>query len=569
MNIRSDLNRRITHQLSLLVGESCPGMVSPAGRPEFGDYQANGVMAAAKRTRQNPRALAEKLLTQLELSDLADRVEIAGPGFINIHLSEQLLASRCKAGSPLVETVSEPLRIVVDYSSPNLAKEMHVGHLRSTIIGDAMSRTLERLGHRVIRQNHVGDWGTQFGQLVAYLEESHATSDQLSDLETFYQAAKKRYDEDAEFAAKARAKVVALQSGDEQVLAIWHQFIDVSLTHCEAVYKRLGVSLKRSDVHAESAYNDALPGIVDQLKRRKGLLVESEGARCVFLDEFKGKDGKPLPVIIQKSDGGYLYATTDLAAIQYRCRDLAAQRVLYFVDSRQTLHFRQIFAVARLAEFCNSNCSLEHHPFGKMLGKNGRPFSTRKGGVVKLDSLLDEAVLRATKVIEKKNSELAEAEIERIAHVVGIGAVKYADLSKNRTSDYIFDWDQMLSFEGNTAPYLQYAYARIKSLFRRGKVDPSTLSGQPELTTPHERQLALILARFQETLEMVASEAYPHYLCGYLYDLATRYMQFYEHCAVLNAEEDQKRSRLILCQRTADTLALGLELLGIETLERM
>ena len=568
MNIRAELNQRLTRSLSTLVGEASPAMVSPAGKPEFGDYQANGVMAAAKRTRQNPRALAEKLVDELDLSDLAESVVVAGPGFINIRLNSDFLAQRMQPEIPLIQSVPAPQRMVIDYSSPNLAKEMHVGHLRSTIIGDAMARTLEALGHQVIRQNHVGDWGTQFGQLVAYLEETNASSEELSDLESFYQAAKKHYDEDPEFAERARSRVVALQSGDPLVLSRWHKFIDISLTHCDAVYQRLGVSLTRMDVHAESAYNDVLPEIVQQLEE-KGLLVESDGARCVFLDEFLGKDGSPLPVIIQKSDGGYLYATTDLAAIQYRCKELAAQRVLYFVDSRQALHFRQVFAVARLAGFCGSDCRLEYHPFGKMLGKNGKPFSTREGGVVKLDHLLDEAVMRAGSVVREKNPSLSDEATEQVAQIVGIGAVKYADLSKNRTSDYIFDWDQMLSFEGNTAPYLQYAYARIRSLFRRGGIDTESLSGSPQIDNAHERQLALTLARFQETLELVATEAFPHYLCGYLYELAARYMQFYEHCPVLNAPDEVKQSRLLLCKRSADTLQTGLGLLGIETLERM
>jgi arginyl-tRNA synthetase len=567
VNVRALISRRIEIALEKASGSPANASVQPASRPEFGDYQSNGVMGAAKRIGENPRQLATKVAAVAELDDVAGNVEIAGPGFLNITLSDEFLG-RTLAHPNLVEPVEQPDTVVVDYSSPNLAKEMHVGHLRSTIIGDAVARVLEALGHTVIRQNHVGDWGTQFGMLLTHMAETGANSNELADLEEFYRAAKAHFDQDPEFADRSRLAVVKLQSGDPEARAQWAKFIDISLSHCQHVYDRLGVSLAHGDVAAESDYNDALAGIVDVLQD-KGLLEESEGAQCVFLDEFKGKDGKPLPVIVRKSDGGYLYATTDLAAVQHRWHTLGASRAMYFTDARQAFHFRQIFAVARAAGLADPEMRLEHHPFGNMLGKDGKPFKTRTGGVVRLAELLDEAEARAFALVGSKNPDLPENERREIARVVGIGAVKYADLSKNRTSDYVFDWDQMLSFEGNTAPYLQYAYSRTRSVFRRGEIDPSALSGAIVASAAEEHALAVTLVRLQEVLEQVAIDGYPHFLCGYLYELASTFTRFYEACPILNAEGSVRDSRLLLCDKTAETLRLGLGLLGIETVERM
>jgi arginyl-tRNA synthetase len=568
VNLRALLSARIEAALAEVLGEPAPAVVQPAGRPEFGDYQANGVMAAAKRTRQNPRALAEAVVARADLAGIAEAPEIAGPGFINLRLRPEFLAHRL-AAEPLLQPASPSERIVVDYSSPNLAKEMHVGHLRSTIIGDALARLLAALGHQVIRQNHVGDWGTQFGMLLTHLDETGANSRELADLENFYRAAKARFDSDPEFAERSRETVVRLQQGDARARDAWQQFIDISLSHCQAVYDRLGVTLGPDDVHAESAYNAALPEVIAELDRQ-GLVSTSDGATCVFLDEFTGKDGEPLPVIVQKSDGGYLYATTDLAAVRYRTHDLQAHRVLYLTDARQALHFRQIFAVARRAGFATPDARLEHLPFGAMLGTDGKPFKTRSGDVVKLIELLDEAETRAFAIVSEKSPELPEDERRQVAHAVGIGAVKYADLSKNRTSDYVFDWNQMLAFEGNTAPYLQYAYTRIRSVFRRAGIEPGSLTaGAPVIAAPAEHQLAVQLLRFQETVDQVAEDGFPHQLCGYLYELATAFMRFYESCPILTAEAAVRDSRLRLCARTAETLRSGLDLLGIETVERM
>lgn len=544
-----------------------------------GDFASNIAMKLAKRAGYQPRELAERLKAALPDDDAIAQVDIAGPGFINFFLARDWIADQARQAVDDarlgVAPVGEPDTVVVDYSSPNLAKEMHVGHLRSTIIGDAVVRTLEFLGHQVIRQNHVGDWGTQFGMLLAYLEEEKsAESDrelasELSDLEQFYQAAKQRFDEDETFADRARELVVSLQSGDDYCLQLWREFNRISLDHCFAVYERLGISLARDDVRGESAYNDELADIVEQLNRA-GLLTRSEGADCVFLDEFRTRDDEPLPVIVRKADGGYLYATTDLAALRYRQRELGADRILYFVDQRQGLHFQQVFRVARLAGFVDDNTELAHMGFGTMNSPDGRPFKTRSGGTVKLTDLLDEAEERAWRLVQGKNPELDEAELRRIAQVVGTGSIKYADLSKHRTSDYIFDFDQMLSFEGNTAPYLLYAWTRVFSIFRKAGLNPDEVDGEIRLDTEAETELAARLIQFGPVLEQVGERGLPHLLCNYLFDIAGLFSSFYEHCPVLNAEdEEQRQSRLQLARLTAGVLQQGLALLGIETLERM
>jgi len=564
------LDTRVRAALTAVGCPDAPAVVAPAGRPEFGDYQANGVMGAAKARKMNPRQLAEQVVAALDVSDIASKIEIAGPGFINITLSPEYLASLVTEA--LGDTrlgVPEPAaqRVVIDYSSPNLAKEMHVGHLRSTIIGDALARVLRFLGHTVIAQNHVGDWGTQFGMLTAYLIEAEQDGEiALSDLEDFYRRAKLRFDEDAAFADRAREYVVKLQGGDAQVNALWQKFLDISLHHCEVLYARLGVALTREDVRGESAYNDDLSVVVADLQA-KGLAVESQGAQVVFLDEFKNKDGEAQAYIVRKQDGGYLYSTSDLAAVRYRVGVLKADRVLYVVDARQALHFQQLFALSRKAGYAGEATSLEHVGFGVMLGDDGKPFKTRSGTTVKLVDLLEEAEERAFTLVSEKNADMPEAERKTISHAVGIGAVKYADLSKNRNSDYMFSWNSMLSFEGNTAPYLQYAYTRIQSVFR--KVDVSDDRAPIVLLEPAERQLALELARFADAVNAVSREAAPHFLCGYLYDLATHFMRFYEACPVLKSEGAVRDSRLRLCRLTADTLKTGLGLLGIETLDVM
>jgi arginyl-tRNA synthetase len=573
MNLRQYLDSRISQALSALTGETgCQALVAPAKNPQFGDYQANGVMALAKRLGRNPRELGNALLETLDLAPVVNKIELAGPGFINLFIAPEFLASQLNAigQGPLVAPAAQARKVLIDYSSPNLAKEMHVGHLRGTIIGDAIARTFEYLGHALTRHNHFGDWGTQFGMLITYMQELPAGSEvtaELGDLEGFYRAAKQRFDTEPAFAEQARANVVKLQSGDPACLALWRSFIKVSVAHCQQLYQRLGITLSETDIVPESFYNDRLQGVMDTL-RDKGLLSESAGAQCVFLDEFKTREGEPLPVIVQKSDGGYLYATTDLAAIGYRCRELGAERVLYVVDARQSLHFQQVFTVARLAGFAAADSALEHLSYGTMMGRDGKPFKTRSGDTIKLIDLCEESVERAYALVSAKNPELPEQQRREIADVVGIAAIKYADLSKNRNSDYVFDWDSMLSFDGNTAPYLLYAYARIRSIFRRAELDPDTDYALVVQAT-EEKVLALKLLQFSETVETLAEDCLPNQLCLYLYELAGVFMKFYEACPVLKAEGAERTARLGLCQHTARTLRQGLKLLGITTLEQM
>ncbi|EAA1505567.1 arginine--tRNA ligase [Salmonella enterica subsp. enterica] len=577
MNIQALLSEKVS-QAMIAAGApaDCEPQVRQSAKVQFGDYQANGVMAVAKKLGMAPRQLAEQVLTHLDLSDIASKVEIAGPGFINIFLEPAFLAEQVQQALASDRLgVSQPTRqtIVVDYSAPNVAKEMHVGHLRSTIIGDAAVRTLEFLGHHVIRANHVGDWGTQFGMLIAWLEkqqQENAGDMALADLEGFYRDAKKHYDEDEAFAERARNYVVKLQSGDTYFREMWRKLVDITMTQNQITYDRLNVTLTRDDVMGESLYNPMLPGIVADLKA-KGLAVESEGATVVFLDEFKNKEGDPMGVIIQKKDGGYLYTTTDIACAKYRYETLHADRVLYYIDSRQHQHLMQAWTIVRKAGYVPDSVPLEHHMFGMMLGKDGKPFKTRAGGTVKLADLLDEALERARRLVAEKNPDMPADELEKLANAVGIGAVKYADLSKNRTTDYIFDWDNMLAFEGNTAPYMQYAYTRVLSVFRKADIDEQALASAPVIISEdREAQLAARLLQFEETLTVVAREGTPHVMCAYLYDVAGLFSGFYEHCPILSAENDAVRnSRLKLAQLTAKTLKLGLDTLGIETVERM
>lgn len=577
MNIQALLSEKV-RQAMIAAGApaDCEPQVRQSAKVQFGDYQANGMMAVAKKLGMAPRQLAEQVLTHLDLNGIASKVEIAGPGFINIFLDAAFLAQNVQqalTSDRLGVALPEKQTVVVDYSAPNVAKEMHVGHLRSTIIGDAAVRTLEFLGHHVIRANHVGDWGTQFGMLIAWLEkqqQENAGEMALADLEGFYRDAKKHYDEDEVFAERARNYVVKLQGGDAYFREMWRKLVDITMTQNQLTYDRLNVTLTRDDVMGESLYNPMLPGIVADLKS-KGLAVESEGATVVFLDEYKNKEGDPMGVIIQKKDGGYLYTTTDIACAKYRYETLHADRVLYYIDSRQHQHLMQAWTIVRKAGYVPDSVPLEHHMFGMMLGKDGKPFKTRAGGTVKLADLLDEALERARRLVAEKNPDMPADELEKLANAVGIGAVKYADLSKNRTTDYIFDWDNMLAFEGNTAPYMQYAYTRVLSVFRKAEIDEDALAAAPVIISEdREAQLAARLLQFEETLTVVAREGTPHVMCAYLYDLAGLFSGFYEHCPILSAESETVRnSRLKLALLTAKTLKLGLDTLGIETVERM
>ncbi|MEE3695270.1 arginine--tRNA ligase [Glaesserella parasuis] len=575
MNIQHILSEKIKQAMIVAGAEqNVEPLVRQSGKVQFGDYQANGIMGAAKKLGLNPREFAQKVVDNVDLNGIAEKLEIAGPGFINIFLAPTWLAQQTEnafSGDKLGINLNQAQTVVVDYSSPNVAKEMHVGHLRSTIIGDSVVRALEFLGNKVIRANHVGDWGTQFGMLIAYLEKmenEHASEMELSDLEAFYRAAKEHYDSDEVFAEKARNYVVKLQSGDDYCRTMWKKLVNITMQQNQHNYNRLNVTLTENDVMGESLYNPMLPEIVADLKAQ-GLAVEDDGALVVFLDEFKNKDGDPMGVIVQKKDGGFLYTTTDIAAAKYRYETLKADRALVFSDTRQSQHMQQAWLITRKAGYVPDSFSLEHHNFGMMLGKDGKPFKTRTGGTVKLVDLLDEAVERAEKLIAEKNPDLTASEKQAVVEAVAIGAVKYSDLSKNRTTDYVFDWDNMLSFEGNTAPYMQYAYTRVRSIFSRAGIDPNSLTGNIVLIDEKERNLAIKLLQFEEAVMVVAKDGTPHVLCQYLYELAGIFSSFYEAYPILNAEESIKQSRLKLAHLTAKTLKQGLDLLGIKTVEKM
>ncbi|MEM1098083.1 MAG: arginine--tRNA ligase [Planctomycetota bacterium] len=566
------LKRAVVAALGADYADADP-MVRAAQDAKHGDFQANLAMGLAKRVGDKPRAIAERIVASLaEIEEasalLAAAPEVAGPGFINLRLSAAALDAAAAAMGDASLTVSrEPKRIVVDYASPNLAKEMHVGHLRSTIIGDALVRVLESLGHAVVKQNHIGDWGTQFGMLLEHLIQTGWSPDgdhAIADLNALYQEAKKRDDAEPAFAEAARKRVVALQAGEPEARAIWSSLIDESVRHMNEAFARLGVKLTDADIKAESFYNDRLGPTCDELEKL-GVAKVSDGALCVFVE------GEEAPLIVRKSDGGYGYATTDLAAVNYRVAELTADRVIYVVDSRQRDHFHKFFAAARSAGWAGDGVALEHAAFGTILGPDRKPFKTREGGTVKLADVLGEAVARAGKAVAQKNPDLSEDERANVARAVGIGAVKYADLSNDRIKDYVFDWDRMLALEGNTSPYLQYSYTRIRSIFRKGGVSSEDVAGYTiAVREPAERELVLKLAQFSATVESVAASLEPHRLCTYLFELATRYHRFYEACPVLKADDDAtKQSRLALCGYVAATIERGLDLLGIGVVERM
>jgi len=594
------LEEQVSATMCAATGQvNCAAIVKPATDPKFGDYQANGVMALAKKIKTDPRKLAEQVVKNLDVSDICEPPEIAGPGFINLRLktgflAERLLKINSAAENRLgIEKTGQPKTIVVDFSCPNIAKQMHVGHLRSTIIGDCICRLLECQGHKVIRQNHIGDWGTQFGMLAWYLDYKKIEIDEflrekglarrkafsaknlIPDMENFYREAKKLFDNDSDFAEKSREYVVKLHSGDKHVLFNWQMIVNASLTKFREVYITLKVILDEKHVRGESAYKDDLAGIVRDLQK-VGAAVESDGAVCVFPPGFKNKEGQPLPFIIQKSDGAYLYATTDLAALRYRVDKLKADKIIYVTDARQKLHFQMLFAVARMAGWVDETIELSHVMFGSVLGEDGTPLKTRSGENVKLKELLDEAVECAKAVVEEKNPDLGQAQKDQIAKAVGIGAVKYADYSNNRTSDYIFSFDKMLAMDGNTAPYMQYAYARVQSIVKKGKdrgidVDKEMAGLEVfSLIETDELDLAKHLIRYGEAIEAAAADYRPNYLTGYLYELAQKFSGFYTNCPVLDAGPGKRPTRLLLCDLTAKIIRHGLgELLGIEVVEQM
>jgi arginyl-tRNA synthetase len=572
------LYKKLEEQLRKAVAQVLPDadlstvQVRPCPDPKFGDYQSNSLMALAKERKKNPRQIATDVLAKLEVADLVEPVEIAGPGFLNFRAKPTALAELLKEAAQgkhlFYEAAAQPRTIVVDFSSPNVAKAMHVGHIRSTILGDAISRVLRLLGHKVITDNHIGDWGTQFGKLLIgwkrELNEQALENDPLAEMERLYKKVNAEFEQSEEVAAQARQELVKLQNGDPENNAIWKRMIELSLREFDKIYARLGVTFDY--VLGESYYNSALKGVVQRL-REVGLAQESEGATVVFFPDIP--ELKEQPAIIQKSDGGANYTTTDLATLNYRIETWKPDEIVYVTDSRQQLHFKQLFTIFR-RWMQDAQVRLSHVWFGMILGPDNKPFKTRTGENIKLTDLLNEAEERALAVVTEKNPELPEAERKEIARIVGIGAIKYSDLAPNRQSDYVFSWEKMLALNGNTAPYLQYAYTRVRSIFRKA-AESMTAKTEPvfALNSPDELALAKYLMNFGLVLEAVTDDYRPNYLCTYLYELAGHFARFYESCPVLKAEPQDKADRLALCDLTGRVLKRGLNVLGIETTEKM
>lgn len=587
--------KSIELRLQAAVAAVLPGadtsnvLVRPCPDSKFGDYQTAALMALAKERKLNPRQLATDVLARLDVGEWTEMVEIAGAGFLNFHLKPSALAQTLESAARgehlFFQKAAQPRTAVIDFSSPNVAKPMHVGHIRSTILGDSLARSLRLLGHRVITDNHIGDWGTQFGKLLVgwktQLDRAALQSDPIGEMERLYKTVNAASETDPAVLEQARQELVNLQSGDLENLGIWREMIALSEKQFDAVYERLGV--KFDHMHGESFYNPMLKGVVQEL-RDKGIARESEGAIAVFSDSalppkqdpfLKQEEGKwkPHPSLILKSDGAANYTTTDLATLAFRLQTWQPDEIVYVTDGRQQLHFQQLFAIFRRWH-PEARVKLAHVWFGSILGEDGKPFKTRSGETVRLTDLLDEAEERAFQVVSEKNPELPEAERREIARVVGIGAVKYADLVPNRQSDYVFSWDKMLALNGNTAPYLQYAYARIRSIFRKGGLETTSASeniasSRVSLNAPAEIALARHLLNFGLVLEAVTEEHRPNYLCNFLYELAGHFARFYENCPVLKAEPKERASRLVLCDLTAKVLKQGLEVLGIEVLDQM
>ncbi len=549
----------------------------PVVRPsQFADVQVNAALALAKRAERPPRDVAAAIVDALDLPEQISAVEVSGPGFINLTFRDSWLASlvAAQAADERLGVPTQPRQIIpLDYSAPNVAKEMHVGHLRTTVVGDALARTLEHLGHDVIRQNHIGDWGTPFGMLIEQLLDVGVDSEQAALLETdpnaFYQSARERFDSDPDFATRARARVAMLQSGDAETLARWRRLIALSTLYFNRIYDALDVTLTNADLAGESTYNDELAGICDELEG-KGIAVMSDGALCVFLPGYTGREDKPVPLIVRKSDGGYGYGTTDLATVRHRVRDLHADRILYVVGAPQALHFRMVWETARLAGWLPDDVEVAHVQIGNVLGADRKILRTRSGAPLRLMALIEEAIAKAGAHLEDSRPDLTAAQRDVIAREVGVGAIKYADLSVAHDSEYVFDLDRMLALTGNTGPYLQYAATRVRSIFRGIDADPASALGAPiTLVEPAERELALHLLGFGDVVAAVGDELEPHRLCTYLFELAQSFSAFYEQCPVLKADPDTRASRLALCALTLAVLQAGLGLIGIRTPEQM
>ena len=582
MSIVAQITLRLQQALVAAFGEDFVGtdpMLAATNNPKFGDYQSNLALSLSKKLGQPPRQVAQAIVDQFESGDMFETPQLAGPGFINLRFKASYLSTQLQLRQNDdrlgIAPTENPQKIIVDFSSPNIAKEMHVGHLRSTIIGDCIARILEFQGHEVLRLNHVGDWGTQFGMLITYLREvapaalTTADAIDLGDLVAFYKKAKARFDEDPEFQVTARNEVVNLQSGSPETLRAWNLLCEQSRKEFQIIYDVLNIQINE---RGESFYNPYLSAVVADLKVA-GLLVEDHGAQCVFVDGFTNREGQPLPLIVQKSDGGFNYATTDLAALRYRITEDKAQRIIYVTDSGQSDHFAQVFQVAQKANWIPETVEITHVPFGLVQGEDGKKLKTRSGDTVRLRDLLDESVDRFGAILDARIAEEDRTEPPEfktnVATVAGLSAVKYADLSQNRTSNYVFSYDKMLADRGNTAPYLIYAYARVQSISRKGNIDFSTLTSTLQLREDAELMLAKHLLQLEEAIAAVGTELLPNRLCLYLFELSQKFNTFYDACPVLKAEGDVKESRLILCDLTARSLKLGLGLLGIQTLDRM
>ncbi|MFE3555566.1 arginine--tRNA ligase [Streptomyces sp. NPDC059193] len=593
-SLASSVNQRVADALAAAMLKAGSDSADPSPRPsgwgdpmlrrsDRADFQANGILALAKKAKANPRELATTVVEGIATGDLIQEIEVSGPGFLNITITDkaiiETLAARALDDRLGVPLAAKPGTTVIDYAQPNVAKEMHVGHLRSAVIGAAMVEILEFTGEKVVRRHHIGDWGTQFGMLIQYLlehphqldhksDEEVSGEEAMSNLNRLYKASRALFDSDEEFKTRARARVVDLQAGDPETLALWQRFVDESKIYFYSVFNKLDMDIQDPDVVGESGYNDMLVETC-KLLEESGVAVRSNGALCVFFDDVKGPDGNPTPLIVQKSDGGFGYAATDLSAIRNRVADLSATTLIYVVDARQSLHFKMVFETARRAGWLNDEVKAVQLAFGTVLGKDGKPFKTREGETVRLVDLLDEAIDRAAAVVREKAQDLSEAEIGERAVQVGIGAVKYADLSTSAARDYKFDLDQMVSLTGDTSVYLQYAYARIQSILRKaGEAKPAA---HPELAlAPAERALGLHLDHFGELIAEASAEYAPHKLAAYLYQLASFYTTFYSECPVLKADTpEQVENRLFLCDLTARTLTKGMSLLGIRTPEKL
>ena len=570
--------QRIAAAFVTIAGELAVGIDTAVRQSDRADAQVNGSLALAKVMGATPRDIAVKVLEVAELQDICSATEVAGPGFINLTFANKFLARELviASGSDKLGVASAPTtrRVVIDYSAPNVAKEMHVGHLRSTVIGDALVRMLMFVGNTVVRENHVGDWGTPFGMLIEHLidsgEVNAAKELSIGDLDSFYRSARKKFDESEEFQKRARTRVVALQGGDAETLRLWKLLVAESTRYFQTIYETLGVLLQDSDVMGESAYNSLLPQVVERLGKLK-MLTTSDGADVVFPDGFTNRENQPLPLIIRKTDGGYNYATSDLACVIDRVERLDSSLLLYVVGAPQAQHLQMVSAVAKQAGWLQAPREMVHVAFGNVLGADRKMLKTRSGDTIKLDALLTEAVERAAAAVAQKNPELSADKQSEIARIVGIGAVKYADLSTDRIKDYTFDWDRMLSFDGNTSPYLQYAHARICSIFRRADIERQSVRNvMPLIEHTAERELAMRVLQFDSAFWDTLDKYSPHRLCTYLYDLASSFSSFYEQCSVLKADtDDQRNSRLMLCDLTARVMQAGLGVLGIEAPEQM